>query len=164
MQGTKIRNKGKKEMCDPSTSAQAILWTNCKDMKMEKPQLKYIFEDLFGCHKKLTPKCHPEIAGRGIEYACGYLKLRFWKHFNDMVPKHLQENVGKVLSTEVLTLNRLWKFAQKARNYKLTHTFLINRTGGNDASSAKDEIEHITKMFKAHRSAMDADYLFIANA
>jgi hypothetical protein len=76
----------------------------------------------------------------------------------------LQENVKNALSTEVLTLNRLWKFAQKARDYKLTYTFLINRTGGNAASAAKDKIEHITKMFKTHQSAMDANYSFIANS
>jgi hypothetical protein len=29
---------------------------------MEKPQLKFIIEDLLGCHMKLMPKCHLEIA------------------------------------------------------------------------------------------------------
>ena len=30
--------------------------------------------------------------------------------------------------------------------------------------TGKDEIEHITKLFKAHCSAMDADYGFIASS
>jgi hypothetical protein len=91
-------------------------------------------------------------------------KLRFRKHFNDAVPKHLQEIVKNVLSTEVLTLNDcLRKFTQKAWDYNMTYAFLINRAGGNDASAAKDKIEQITKMFKAHQLAMDANYLFIAN-
>jgi hypothetical protein len=163
MQGSKLRTEGTKEIRDPSTSAREILRT-CEDIRTEKPQLKYIVEDLLGCHMKLTPKCHPEIAGRGVEYAWGYSKLRFWKHFNDAVPRHLEENVEKALSTDILTINRMRKFARKARDYKLTYAFLIDQAGGKDASAAKDEIEHITKMFKAHRSAMDADYSFIVNS
>ena len=60
--------------------------------------------------------------------------------------------------------HRLRKFARKAWDSKLTYAFLIHMAGGNDASAAKDEIEQLMKMFKAHRSAMDADYSFIANA
>jgi hypothetical protein len=93
--------------------------------------LKYVVEDLLGCHMKLTPKCHPEIAGRGVEYAWGYSKLRFRKHFNDAVP---------------------------------SHAFLIHSAGGKDASAAKDEIEHITRIMKTHRSAMDANYSFIVHS
>jgi hypothetical protein len=77
MQGAKIRNEGNKEIHDPSTSTRVILWTNCEDIQTEKPQLKYIVEDLLGCHIKLMPKCHPKIAGRGVEYAWGsYSKLQ----------------------------------------------------------------------------------------
>jgi hypothetical protein len=163
MQGSKATVEGTKEIRNPSTSAREIL-RSCQDIRSEKPHLKYIVEDLLGCVMKLTPKCHPEIAGRGVEYAWGYSKLRFRKHFNDAVPRHLEENVKKALSTDILTLNRMRKFARKARDYKLTYAFLIDRAGGNDATAAKDEIEHITKMFKAHRSAMDADYSFIVNS
>ena len=104
------------------------------------------------------------MAGREVEYAWGYLKLRFRKHINDEVPSDLEENVEKALSTDMLTLNRSRKFACKARDYKLTYAFLINKAGGKDATAGKNEIEHITKMFKAHRSAMDSDYSFIVNS
>jgi hypothetical protein len=33
-----------------------------------------------------------------------------------------------------------------------------------DAYAAKERIENITKLFKQHRSALDADYAFIASA
>ena len=36
--------------------------------------------------------------------------------------------------------------------------------GREDATAVNDDIEHITKLFKAHRSAMDADYGLIASA
>jgi len=41
----------------------------------------------------LTLKCHPEIAGRDVEYAWGYSKLRFCQDFNDAVAKNLKANV-----------------------------------------------------------------------
>jgi hypothetical protein len=122
LQGDKLGVEGTKEIRDLATSAREIL-CSCQDIRMEKPQLKYIVEDLLGCHMKLTPKCHPKIAGRGAEYAWRYLKLRFWKHLHDAVPRHLEENVEKALSADILTINCMRKFAQKARNYKLTYTF-----------------------------------------
>jgi hypothetical protein len=69
------------------------------------------------------------------------------------------------LSREVLTINRIRKFARKARDYKLTYSYLGALADGEDASaSAKGRIEHLTKQFKQHRSALDADYKFIADA
>jgi len=65
----------------------------------------------------LTPKCHPETSGCGVEYCWGYAKA-----------------------------------------------LLIHIMGREDAAAGKDNIEHIIKFFKAHHSAMDADYGFIASA
>ena len=70
----------------------------------------------------------------------------------------------KSLDQQVLTLNRLRKFARKAREYKLTYSLLCHLSDENDGSAGKDDIEHITKVFKAHRSAMDSDYAFILKA
>ena len=99
-----------------------------------------------------------------MEYAWGYGKLRFRRDFNDAIAKHLNDNVRKSLATDVLTINRLRKFARKTREYKLTYALLFHMQGRGNGSAGKDEIEHITKHFKAHRSAMDADYSFILNS
>jgi ribosomal protein L17 len=72
--------------------------------------------------------------------------------------------VKKALSRELITVNRIRKFARKARNYKLTYAYLSAMAKSDNASAAKERIEHITKLFKQHRSALDADYAFIANA
>jgi hypothetical protein len=37
-------------------------------------------------------------------------------------------------------------------------------TDGEDASAAKGRIKHLTKLFKQHRSALNANYKFIATA
>ena len=145
------------------TSSVIRILGRCKDFKTEKTQLMYIM-DLLSIRLILTPKCHPEIAGRGIEYAWGYSKLRFRCDFNDAIAMHLKANVEKSLDKSVLTLNRIRKFARKAREYKLTYALIIHLGKGELATAGKDQIEHITKLFKAHRSAMDADYSFINNA
>ena len=147
---------------DKSTSAKRILGA-CDDFKNEKTQLMYIL-DLLGVRLILTPKCHPEIAGRGVEYMWGYSKLRFRSDFNDAVASNLKQNVIKSLDHEVITKGRIRKFARKAREYKLTYALLFHVSDGAKGSVAKDVIEHLTKAFKAHRSALDADYGFINNA
>ena len=120
--------------------------------------------NLLGVQLQLTPKCHPEIAGRGVEYAWGYSKLRFRIDFNDAVASHLKDNVIKSLDASVLTLNRIRKFARKAREYKLTYALLFHYEESGKERTGKDTIEHVTKLFKAHRSAMDADYGFISSS
>ena len=148
---------------DKETSVREIL-KRCADFANETPQLEFIAHKYLGAFIRLTPKCHPEIAGRGIEYAWGYAKLRFRRGINDAVASHLEENVKAALSREVLTINRIRKFARKARDYKLTYSYLVALADGEDASAAKARIEHLTKLFKQHRSAIDADYKFIADA
>ena len=73
-------------------------------LKTEKTKMMYVVEDLLGSYIRLTPKCHPEIAGRGVGYAWGYSKMRYRKHFNDGKSAHLKENVSKGLSPDVLTI------------------------------------------------------------
>ena len=147
---------------DKTTSVLSIL-KQCKDFKNEQTQMMYIC-NLLGVLLVLTPKCHPEIAGRGVEYGWGYGKLRFRRDFNDAVSLHLKQNVMRSLDREVITINRMRKFARKAREYKLTYALIFHLADDETATSGKDEIEHITKIFKAHRSAMDADYGFISSS
>ena len=91
--------------------------------------------------------------------------MRFRQDFNDAVAANLRDNVMKSLDRQVITTNRIRKFARKAREYKLTYALIFYLGEDNEiASKGKDEIEHITKLFKAHRSAMDSDYGFIAGA
>ena len=121
--------------------------------------------NLLGILLRLTPKCHPKIASRGIKHAWGYSKLRFRIEFDNDVARNLKENVVQSLSSDALTVDRVRKFSRKAREYKLTYALLFHLADGEELGSTdKDKIEHITILFKAHCSAMDADYGFISNA
>ena len=75
---------------DRSTSVLHFL-QNCDDFKNEKGQMQFVLEDKLNVKLRMTPKCHPEIAGQGIEYAWGYAKLRFRQHFNDMTAVTLEK-------------------------------------------------------------------------
>jgi hypothetical protein len=162
---TKEKGPDGKLIKDPSRSALSFLKA-CPDFRDEKTQLETIINTLGGLFQ-LTPKCHPEIAGRGIEYAWGYSKFKFRKEINDGVSSHLKENVLKALSRSLLTVERMRKFARKAREYKLTYSFLAERIAQQDQDGnrqSKESIDHITKTFKQHRSALDADFSFIVTA
>ena len=163
----KVREKGR----DKSTSLNHFL-SNCEDFKAEKSQMAFVLEDKLHVMLRMTPKCHPEIAGQGIEYAWGYAKLRFRQHFNDRTAANLDNNVRNTLSLNVLTREHIKKFICKVRDYKLTYLFLLESTNavtgerknGELSSHSHDKIEFIIKLFKQHRSALDSDYAFIKNA
>ena len=71
----------------------------------------------------------------------------------------------KSLGTYVLTLNRVRKFARKSKEYKLTYAFILHLADEEELNiTRKDEIEHITKLFKSHCSMLDADFDFIASS
>jgi hypothetical protein len=52
----------------------------------------------------------------------------------------------------------------KKSYYVLTYEYIVDITKAQDASAGKFRIEHITKLVKNHRSALDSDYGFISNS
>ena len=157
------KSRGMKEEREDSTSVLKML-RGCNDFKTKKTQLQSIVEDELGCIMRLTPKCHPEIAGVGVECAWGCSKFRFRKDFNDGEKEKLEENVRKALSTNTLTLKRMRKFARKARECKLTCRCFIEKADGSVERMKKGCIEGITKVFKQHRSALDAGHSFVVKS
>jgi hypothetical protein len=148
---------------DLSTSVQHMLQT-CHDFASENPRLVTIEEEQLGAFVWLTPKCHPEIAGREIEYAWGYSKLRYRRDINDAVAAHLDTNVKKALTRELLTDSQIRKYARKASDYKLTYAYILAITQAQNSLAGKFCIEQITKLVKNHRLALDSDFSFIANS
>jgi len=75
-------------------------------------------------------KCHPEMAGNGIEFAWGIAKLQFRRRLNDRTTTNQSENVAKALSSEhvrdkngnlrgaPLPLERVRKYSRRARVYR----------------------------------------------
>lgn len=124
----------------------------------------------------LSPKCHPELAGLGIEYSWGKSKLAFRREVNDFVPKHFHLNVCKALSIRYLPLSRIRNFARKTRDYlhvyeeirkfkaacteELSEQEVLLRV--RTSNSEIDEftfksIEKMLKQQKVHRNVADID-------
>jgi len=153
---------------DWSTSLRHIMGC-CTDFLNEEGMMQHVGRNL-GVTVLLTPKCHAEIAGEGIEYlwACS-------KGFYRSLP--LKEKKGKdkfkasvirCLSAEVLGTTRIRKFARRARRYLLAYHALDS--GALDAERTAEcckygpvAIDKLIHSFKTHRCAMDFDYKFIMN-
>ena len=89
-QDNKLRAKllaAGKDLLDPKLVAPRIL-SECEDFVKEKESLQEIVESL-GHILILSPKCHPELAGCGIEYSWGKSKQYFRRTANDMIASNL---------------------------------------------------------------------------
>jgi hypothetical protein len=114
-----------------------------------------------------SPKCHPEIAGVGIEYCIGYSKMNFRRKFNDTVNAHLYENT--IRSIMSVTLEKVWKFSRRSRDYLhvyrgieengLTVEGGVDLTGEAKLSHAK--MEDMRKECKSHRNIHDIEMKFL---
>jgi hypothetical protein len=131
--------------------------------------------------------CHPEMAGNGIEYCWGYGETIFRK-INDKIVKNLRSNVAIAISPAHLTLERIWKFSRRPREYmrmyhalskqilatpklkeEINHEFLERnrkeikgeRNNHYSPDLVKSFAAHAKMKFKSHRSVNGIDSNFI---
>jgi hypothetical protein len=130
---------------------------------------------LLGVKAERTPKCHPEIAGEGIEHDWGCAKgvCRRLPTSEKRTKKKLGESVqNKAMdSTVALTIERRRLFSKRARGCMLACSILDNEEMGSLESVDVDDdkkphmtahlTEKIVKQCKSHRSAADFDAGFI---
>eukprot|EP00733_Pompholyxophrys_punicea_P001340 Pompholyxophrys_punicea_v1_NODE_628_length_1560_cov_14.393094.p2 type:complete len:261 gc:universal NODE_628_length_1560_cov_14.393094:630-1412(+) len=135
---------------DPSMNMDKVL-SSCPDFLNEISALQALFQSA-GHILVMSPKCHPELAGVGIEYSWGKAKLEFRRHINDQVPAHLHQNIEKSLRTgpnDPLPLWRIRKFARRTREYRRVYS------EKNSATLAYPEIEKMRKLRKCHRNILE---------
>ena len=101
----------------------------------------------------MSPKCHPELAGHGIEYCWGVCKLRF-RRDNDGESRTFFARVRNALAS--VTLRMVFKFERRARSYR--------RALSDPANDRFSLLEKTIKIFKSHRDAGDFDGRFIRDA
>jgi len=99
---------------------------------------------------KMSPKCHPELAGHGVEYCWGGAKL-FFRRNNDLVPANFDKNVRAALAH--VTRRKVHMFERRARAYRACLS--------NPENDTFVKIENAVKERKAHRNAADFDGKFI---
>jgi hypothetical protein len=140
----------------------------CPDFLHEEGMLEHVAKTL-GATVMLTPKCHAEIAGEGVEYMWACAK-------NTYRNLPLKEKKGKeqfnksvrhsCLSDKVVTVERVRKFARRARQYLLAYHAIDS--GNVDKNTQEDcakygpvALEKLVSDFKTHRCALDFAYRFI---
>lgn len=159
----------------PETSLKHLM-EQLPDFQDEPTLLQFHGEKL-GVKVDRTPKCHPEVAGEGVEYDWGCAK-GYYRRLPLKMKKgkdNFRESVKKSLDTQiVLTIARQRKFSRRAREYMLAYHTLDNteEVDENDLDDAEAKekkplmsaylIEKIIKQYKCHRSAADFNTGFIA--
>ena len=124
-----------------------------------------------GVKMLLTPKCHAELAGEGVEYvwACAKGAYRNMSLQDKKGKDNFKASVRDCLSDEVITTVRIRKFARRARQYMMAYHAIDTRQL--DAQTQHYCTTHgtvaLTKVignFKTHRYEFDFDHKFIKNA
>lgn len=120
----------------------------------------------------MSPKCHPELAGIGTEYAWGKSKLEFRRRINDEDPRKLRQNTLKSLDADtILTLERVRRFARRTRDYRRSYGKLAD-AGDNlkeikrrhDGADGYKLIEKMVASCKTHRNIVDTEVSFLDTA
>ena len=139
----------------PGTSMNLVL-SQCQDFLNEKTLLEQLVTDLGHILEK-SPKCHPELAGAGIEYCWGKSKREYRKINSGDQKTMCAEQRARVLSClspEVLPRRRLRKFDRKAYEYKCVYRKLAE---DGDAADSLAKIEKMKAECKKHRTITQAD-------
>ena len=139
-----------------SESLKAII-SNCEDFKEETTAMHDLAE-LLGVEMDKTPKGHPELAGRGVEYCWGKAKMTF-RHINSYSPHKVVFKQCVLKALESVTLERAQLFLRKANDYKRAYRALAEVAGPTDVAAYAD----IERESKAHSNTLDQDYKFIAH-
>ena len=128
--------------------------SNCEDFLNEVTALESIL--LARGHRLImSPKGHCELAGSGIEYDWGKMKMWFRRH-NRLKRHGFHELILQSMSRVALSLVTTRKFARKARAYRRAYREGVD----NELAS----IENMVETFKTHRNAIDFAYKFITES
>jgi hypothetical protein len=170
---------------DEDTSINLLIQKQ-PDFMSELTLLQYHGKKL-GVQVDRTPKCHPELAGEGIEYVWSLAKL-YYRHY-PLVMKRSKNSfralVDKCISpTNKLDVITVRKCARRAREYMLLYKaneWVLRQqkrqksgvekevgTGTAEINFFKtffnyDLIEKSIKTYKSHRNARDFDVKFVQN-
>jgi hypothetical protein len=153
----KLRVEGK-PVPDPSLYVDLVL-NSCADFMEEKSALADLIESR-GHIALVGVKCHPEIAGVGVEYTFGMSK-RYFRKNNDQVTAHLQANVEKSLQSDVLPLSRLWKFERRTWQYMMMYRDLYKNGVITEATSFEKLESKMREMKTTHRNILDIELKYL---
>ena len=124
---------------------------NCRDFAMELSALEQKFIDR-GHTLIMSPKGHPELAGKGIEFSWGVSK-KYFRKINNCKGKDLHDNI--YTSFEVLDLPQARRNSRRTRRYRAAY----DTAGKSEEQLATSFalVEKFCRDHKAHRNILDQD-------
>jgi len=147
------------------------LLEKCADFEAEETMMVFIMREL-GVEVEMSPICHPELAGAGVEYDWGKSK-KFYRKKRSAIPGSLTEEAFELLvddslrggadvpgSDAPLQLASVLRFARKAHFFKLAYL----RLSGGATRITLSEIEATVKTlqtstYKEHRAVKTKNML-----
>ena len=141
---------------------------NLQNDFMQEITLLQYHGDLLGCIVDRSPKCHPEIAGEGIEYCWGLSKL--WYRNAPIELKRTKEKFRDLVrqstdNSTVLHIERVRSCSKKARCYMKLYAALKDLSPDGTVidmpnkhsimEGAMKMYSKLTKKGKTHRSVLD---------
>jgi len=140
----------------------------CADFLNEEGMLQYIATKI-GVTVLLTPKCHAELAGEGIEYmwACSKGVYRNLSLKEKKRKQNFNASVRHCLSEQIVTVRRIRKFARRAHQYLMVyHDAIVSvqvdqQTQQGYSKYGPVALTRLINEFKRHRCAFDFDYKFV---
>jgi hypothetical protein len=124
-----------------------MIAASLSDFQNEITQLEQLVND-YGHLMDKTPKCHPEIAGEGIELIWGKSAWEFRHNTNSGSVKELRKNAMRALRPQITTMQRLRRFERMVWRYKQAYWHFA---GGTASEMEHREIERLQKTMKQHR-------------
>ena len=147
----------------------------CQDYAEETTQLEEIFQSR-GHILAFSVKCHPEMAGCGIEYCWGKLKLDLRRNNSRGEDTLSVAKGGKTMEVKLsalipksLPLYRVLRFERKARFYrrmyvqlKAQHLSQLSRDSSiKQEELSYTELEKMMKLQRSHRNIVELDRKYI---
>ena len=145
--------KGDKHFRPHQFSMQYVLG-QCRDFANETSALEEKFRDL-GMILLMSPKGHPELAGKGIEFSWGVSK-KYFRKINNCVGKDLHSNMLK--SFTVIDLAQSMRNSRRTRRYR---DACDTRRKTYQAHDCHLSVEKYVASHKCHRNILDQETAYI---
>ena len=146
---------------DPKFNGPQVL-ADCPDFANEKSALQKLVESR-GHILLIGVKCHPEIAGCGVEYSWGKSKYHYRGH-HTVNKGDFKKEMQDSLSLEVLPLERIWKYDSRAQSYRTMYLELAESIERGEIIQDEitwDLLEKMRKTSKTHRNIGEQERAFI---
>lgn len=123
---------------------------NLPDFELEQSALEKKYLDR-GDIPLFCAKGHPELAGKGVEFAWGVSKRSFRK-LNDCVARNLHANILK--SFQVLDLATVRRCSRRTRRYRFAYE-------QGEGTKSYEDVEKFVALHKTHRNIFDQEKKWI---